>query len=185
MSIPRRSSRIAHLTYASEKRQAAMATKKSKKDAAAATATAAAAAAPAPAAHIKHINITSYWRDKLYDEIAVEDWYFTMRITMSDGTKRTSTFWNNYVRCSNTVIAFGCGDHIGIHDGVVCLIHHNCFSGSTTYTPFAPHITFAQVKSAFLPLLVDWVDGYKRFDFECPADKYPWEFETPTYELAF
>jgi hypothetical protein len=176
--VPRRSARIAHLTRASEVRQATAPVVSAEPAPAAAP-----VAEPAPApAHIKHIKITSYWRDKLYDDVAVEDWYFTMNITMSDDTKRTSTFWYNQVGMMDTYIRFGIGDHIAVHDGVVSLVK-NGFS-DTIYIPFAPHITLEQVKGAFLPLLKGDKGAYQ-FDFACPADKYPYEFQTPVYTLSF
>jgi hypothetical protein len=181
MSIPRRSARIAHLTAASEKRQ----TKKNPVTAAAAVAT----AAPAHdfgAAHIKQMNITSYWRDKLYDDVAVEDWYFTVKITMSDGTKKTSTFWYNNVYMTDSYIAFAHGDQIAMYKGRVCLIQPSPFR-ETYYIPFAPHITFPMVKGAFLPILkrVNMTATSYKFDFECPAGTYPWNFATPEYSLGF
>lgn len=183
MSIPRRSARIAHLTAASEKRQAA----KSKKPAPAAVP----AEPPVPAhdfgaAYIKRMDISCYWRDKLYDTVAVEDWYFTIRITMSDDTKKTSTFWSNNVYVNDANISFGCGDHIGVYKGRVCLIQPSPFR-ETYYTPFAPHITFPMVKGAFLPILktAGFSTYHHMFDFECPKGVYPWDWAAPQFSLGF
>jgi hypothetical protein len=178
MSI-RRSPRIAHLTAASEQRQAAMAAKQAKR-----LVPAAAPAAPAvQEPHIKTMQFTSYWRDKMYDEEVVEGWYFTNTITMSDGSKRTSTFWFNNIYMSDERIVFSIGDHITVHDGCVCLVRPSCFR-DTEYIPFAPHITMAQIRGAFLACLRQGPYSYE-FPHDVPAGMYSWDYQTPTFVLGF
>jgi hypothetical protein len=189
MSLPRRSPRIAHLTYASEQRQ--LAAKKTLKATPVTPVTPATPATPVgtPAItpvsqtpYITTMNITSYWRDKLYDEVAVEDWYFTVLMTLSDGSKRTSAFWFNRIYMNAESIHFGYGDYIAMHEGSMCLVRPSPFR-ATEYVAFTPHINMVHVRGAFLPILRKVGDTYE-FPFDVPAGTYPWDYQTPTFVIS-
>jgi hypothetical protein len=162
MSIPRRSPRIAHLTAASEKRQAAMWTKSR--------------ATP----YIKTISIRFNWR-KMDGTFPIDDWHFIMDITMSNNTKRTRDFWTGNVCMTDTYIGFSYGDVITLRNGRVCLIDRY----TQDFLLFARHITLKRVKKALLPYVTYMSHDTYRFDFDWPVGTFPWDVKTHTYVLSF
>ena len=127
--------------------------------------------------YIKAIRITVSWRDMTEYQ---KGWCFSMDITMSDDTKRSSTFWNNNVYMYDTYIKFCYGDSIHIHEGRVCIYKGN--EPEREYIPFAPHITINDIKNAFMPFVQKSCFNAYHFNIQ-PGDD-PVVFQT-TFDLQF
>ena len=134
-------------------------------------------------AFITDATVSAYWRDKDYGDACIEDWYFTMKIKMSNNCEYEHTFWCNNITISDSIkFGFGSG-FIQLYNGYPHFIQGK-YNGDIIRTPFDPSSSMSDIINAFMPYLKKCGDTYQ-FNFECPADMHPWEYTPPTFKIHF
>ena len=132
---------------------------------------------------ITDLEFSCRWREKDYGQGAVEDWYFTLTLRLSDYSKKSLNYWGNKISIYNDRIVLGwCSNHITLVDGRLCLVEPNCFT-KTTYTSFGDCMTLEDVAAKLRPHLIPDPDkpDVHRFNFEKTTDVDPYTIREPMY----